>query len=132
MRYTYNKQGDTVKKSRGEKLAESSTLSAADNHTPLEIWEVSLDDSTIKFFKPFFILPTVLDEGTSGECYFVECPEVGISAVGVDFDELRRCLHSDIRIMWKRVVRKPDNELLPEDRTIKRRFLELAWEINNE
>jgi predicted RNase H-like HicB family nuclease len=112
-------------------LAGNSTLSVADSQTPLEIWEVTLDDSTIKFFKPLFILPTVLDADTTEECYFAECPEIGVSAVGVDIDELISCLHSDIRIMWKRIVRKPDNELLPADRTIKRRFLELAWETND-
>ena len=112
-------------------LAGASTLPAVDDQTPLEIWEVMLDDSTIKFFKPLFILPTVLDAGTEEECYFAECSEIGVSAVGVDLNELISCLHSDIRIMWKQVVQKPDSKLLPEDRTIKRRFLELAWETND-
>jgi hypothetical protein len=62
---------------------------------------------------------------------YAEFPEVGVSAVGVDFEELRSCLHSDIQMTWKRVFREPVNELTPKDNAIRQRFLELAEEISN-
>jgi len=99
---------------------------------PLEIWEVMFDDSTIKFFEPLLIEPKILDRGTSGECYFAECPEIGISAVGIDIEELSSCLRSDIRMTWRRIVRKRDNNLTPNDRAMKRRWLEIAEEVNDE
>jgi len=110
-----------------------STSSAIDNQNDLEIWEVPFDDETIiKFIHgPLCIRPTILDEGTAGECYFAEDPEIGISAVGVDIDELWRCLHSDIRMTWKRVCRKQNGELTPKDKVIRRRLLKLAEEISN-
>jgi hypothetical protein len=98
---------------------------------PFEIWEVMLDNSTIKFFKPLIVQPTILDRGTSGECYSAEYPELDLSAVGVSLDELMSCFRSDIRITWKRVVQKKDTELAPNARTIKRRFLECAEEVCN-
>jgi hypothetical protein len=114
------------------KLAGISTSSVTESQTPLEIWEVLLDSSTIKFNVPLLISPTILDKGTSEECYFAELPEIGISAVGVDIDELRSCLHSDIRMTWKRVFRKPISKLTPKDAAIRQRLLELTEEINNE
>jgi len=115
------------------KLAGISISSAIDSQDYLEIWEVPLDDATtIKFVHgPFRVLPTILDEGTAGECYFAEDLETGISAVGVDVDELRRCLHSDIRMTWKRVCRKQSSELTSKDKVIRQRLLKLAEEISN-
>jgi len=100
---------------------------------PLEIWEVTLDEATIIKFTdcPLCFRPAILDEGTVGECYFAEDPEIGISAVGVDIDELQRCLHSDIRMTWKRVFRNPVSKLTPKDTVIRRRLLKLAGEISN-
>jgi len=109
-------------------MAENSVQSVAEG---VEIWEVMLDNSTIKFNDRFVIPCTVLDKGTAEECLFAEFPEVGVSAVGVDFEELRSCLHSDIRMTWKRVFQTPDNKLTLEDKAIKQRFLELAEEISN-
>ena len=107
------------------------TSSTVNNQTSLEIWEVILNNSSIKFFKPLLVVPTLLDQGTPGECYFAECPEIGLSAVGVDLEELSSCLRSDIRMTWKRIVQTHDNELSSHDRNIKRRFLELAEEIHD-
>jgi len=114
------------------KLTGISASSATDSQDHLEIWWVELDNSTIKFNEPLLIPLEILDGGTDEECYFAEFPEIGISAVGVDFDELRSCLRSDIRMTWKRVFQKPESELTPNDRAIKRRFLELAEEIGGE
>ena len=115
------------------KLVETSVSAVVDSPTPLEIWEVSLDDSTtIKFNERLLVPFTVLDEGTTGECYFAELKEIGISAVGVDLGELRSCLHSDIRMTWKRVFTKSTDKLTPKDRDIRQRFRKLAEEISIE
>ncbi|MGL6226904.1 MAG: hypothetical protein ACRC10_09820 [Thermoguttaceae bacterium] len=98
---------------------------------PVEIWEVMLDDATIKFFEPLVLQPVILDRGTPGECCFAENSSLDISAVGVDEEELASCLRSDIRMTWKRVMRQPDAALSSFDRTIKARFLERAEEIEN-
>ena len=110
------------------KLVRNSAQSVA---VCVEIWEVILDDVSIKFNERISIPITVLDKGTEEECLFAEYPEIGVSAVGIDFEELRSCLHSDIRLMWKRVFQRPDGELSLKDKAIKQRFLELAEEISN-
>lgn len=97
---------------------------------PFEIWEVLLDNSTIKFHSPLILTPVILDAGTPGECFFVEHPALDISAVGIDREELLSCLRSDIRMTWKRVVQKRDNELSHEDLTTKRNFLGIAEEVD--
>ena len=114
------------------KLTGISVSSITDKSDCIEIWWVELDNSTIKFNEPLLIPLTILDSGTDEECYFAELPEIGISAVGVDFDELRSCLRSDIRMTWKRVFKKSENELTSNDKAIRRRFLELAEEISEE
>ena len=98
---------------------------------PFEIWEVMLDNSTIKFFKPLIVQPEVLDRGTPEQCYCADYHEIDVSAVGVSLDELSSCLRSDIRMTWKRIVRKRDDELSSEDRAIKQRFLEIAEEVSD-
>ena len=98
---------------------------------PFEIWEVMLDDSTIKFNEPLAIKPRILDQGTSGECFYAEYPELDVSAVGVDLDELLSCLRSDIRMNWKRIVQKRTNELSVHEQRVKQRWLEIAEEIND-
>ena len=113
-------------------LTETTALSATDNQDLLEVWLVELDNSTIKFNEPLLIPPVVLDHGTAEACYFAEFPELGISAVGIDIEELQSCLRSDIRMTWKRVFHRSENELTPNDMAIKKRFLELAEEICNE
>ena len=93
---------------------------------PFEIWEVMLDNSTIKFFEPLAIKPTILDRGTPGECFYAECPELDVSAVGVDLDELLSCLRSDIRMNWKRIVQKRTDELTVNEQRTKKRWLAIA------
>ena len=112
-------------------LVEKSGLLTANGQSLLEIWDVSLGNSTIKFHEPFFVPYTVLEKGTAEECFFAEFQEVGISAVGVDIEELRSCLHSDIRMTWERVFRKSVSELTQKDKAIKQRFLEFVQEISN-
>jgi hypothetical protein len=100
---------------------------------PFEIWEVPLDHATIKFFEPLIVQPKVLPPEEPGDrTYFtVDVPELDLSAVGISLDELESCLRSDIRMTWKRVVQKHNDELTPNTRTIKRRFLEIAEEVDN-
>lgn len=98
---------------------------------PFEIWEVPLDNATIKFRKPLVLTPQILDRGTPGECLFAENTDLDLSAVGVDREELLSCLRSDIRMTWKRIAQKHDNELIPEDRELKHRLLEAAEEVND-
>jgi hypothetical protein len=112
-------------------LTETTALSATDNQDHLEVWLVELDNSTIKFNEPLLIPPVVLDQGTTEACYFAEFPELGISAVGIDIEELQSCLRSDIRMTWKRVFSKSENELTQKDRAIRLKFLELAEEVND-
>ena len=95
---------------------------------PLEV--VPTDHSIIKFGTPLLIPVEILDKGTPQQCYFVELKEIGVSAVGVDIEELYSCLHSDIRMTWKRVCHKPKRTLTPEDKEIRRQFRKLAEEIN--
>ena len=99
--------------------------------SPFEIWEVMLDNATIKFFKPFHVQPKILDAGTSAQCYCADCPKLDLSAVGVSLDELSSCIRSDIRMTWKRIVRKPDSELTSKDRIIKKQWLKIAEEYTN-
>jgi len=96
---------------------------------PFEIWEVPLDDSTIKFNEPLIVKPAILDRGTPEECFCAECPELDISAAGVDIDELSSCLRSDIRMTWKRVLQKQNNKLTAKELAVKRRFLKIAEEV---
>jgi len=112
-------------------LTETSASSATGSQDHLEVWLVELDNSTIKFNEPLLIPPVVLDQGTAEECYSAEFPELGVSAVGIDIEELQSCLRSDIRMTWKRVFCKPENELTPNDRAIRLKFLELAEEVND-
>ena len=98
---------------------------------PFEIWEVPFGDSTIRFFEPLVVTPTVLDKDTSAECFCAEYPELDLSAVGISLEELNSCVRSDIRMTWRRIVRKGNNELTPKEQAVKRRFLEMAEEVND-
>ena len=118
-------------------LTQDFPLSATDNHTmlaPFEIWEVMLDDSTIKFFEPLMVQPEVLPPEEPGDPAYwtVDVPKLDLSAVGISLEELESCVRSDIRMTWKQVVRKRNNELTPHDRTIKQRWLEIAEEVGDE
>ena len=99
---------------------------------PFEIWSVTLDDdTTIKFHEPLVVEPRILDQGTSGECFCAECPELDLFAVGVDLDELLSCLRSDIRMTWKSIVQKHANVLTVDERRVRQQWLDIAEEIND-
>jgi hypothetical protein len=101
---------------------------------PFEIWEVMLNDSTIKFHKPLMVQPEVLlpEEPGDPSYWTVDVPELDLSAVGVSLDELGSCVRSDIRMTWKRIVQRGDNDLTPSEQAVRRRFLEIAEEVRDE
>ena len=101
---------------------------------PFEIWEVMLDQTTIKFHEPLIIQPEVLlpEEPDDPTYWTVDVPELDLSAVGISLEELGGCVRSDIRMTWKRIVQKRNHELTPDEQKIKKRFIEIAEEINDE
>ena len=100
---------------------------------PFEIWEVMLDNSTIKFFEPLIVKPEILPPEEPGDPTYwtVDVPNLDLSTVGISLEELGSCVRSDLRMTWKRIVQKHDDELTPNDRTIKRCYLEIAEEVGD-
>ena len=106
---------------------------------PFEIWEVMLDNTTIKFFEPLVVNPETLPPEAPGDrTYFTaDVPELDISAIGISIEELMSCVRSDIRMIWKNCVRKDDARLTPHNRMFKQRWLSIAevlplWEVADE
>lgn len=101
---------------------------------PFEIWEILLDDSTIKFHQPLLLSPTYMphDEEEPGETQYLEIvkPELNIDVYGEDRRELLSALRSEISFVWRHLV-KSNNQTDPETNEIRRRYLELAEEIPN-
>ncbi|MDR0326957.1 MAG: hypothetical protein LBI05_01535 [Planctomycetaceae bacterium] len=99
---------------------------------PFEIWEVMLDNATIKFFKPLIVKPEILPPEEPGDPTYwtVDLPELDVSAVGISMEELMNCVRSDIRMIWKNCVRKDDSALTPKNRNIKRQYLLIAEEVD--
>jgi len=100
---------------------------------PFEIWEVMLDNATIRFFKPFYVQPVILrpEEPRDPTYWTADVPELDISAVGVSLEELSSCIRSDIRMTWNEIVRRHDSELTPNTRIIKKRWLKIAEECTD-
>ena len=69
---------------------------------PFEIWEVPLDDSTIKFHEPLVLTPKRIS--ADGGFWVIEQPELGLSAFGSDHESLWDCVQSCIRMAWKEYV----------------------------
>ena len=105
---------------------------------PFEIWEVLLDDSTIKFHEPLVLEPVPLPDDPEEPCkpgennyLLVECPELNISTAADNRDDLLEFVHSDIRFAWRRIVRADEKRLDPKSRIIKKCYLALAEEIDS-
>jgi hypothetical protein len=100
---------------------------------PFEIWEVMLDNSTIKFFKPLILNPVRVspdpDEPDNEEYWIVEVPELMISTFGHEYHSIWSGVLSDIRDAWKHIVSLPDDSLSPNGKKIKQRYLALAEEV---
>jgi len=99
---------------------------------PFEIWEILLDNTTIKFHEPLILKPEILPPEEPGDPAYwtVDFPDLDISAVAIDRSELLSCVRSDIRMTWENCVRKNDASLTSKNRAIKQRFLAIAEEIN--
>jgi len=109
-----------------------SVATATDILAPFEIWEILLDDSTIKFYEPLVLEPEILPPEEAGDPFYwtVDVPDLDISAVAINRSELISCVRSDIRMIWDNCVRKDDRFLTPKNRIIKQRYLSMAEEVD--
>ena len=95
---------------------------------PFEIWEVMLDNSTIKFFEPLIVQPEILPLEEPGDPTYltVDVPELNISAHGLTRQELWECVLGDIRFNWTEYACEDDCKLVPLARSIKNTYLAVA------
>ncbi len=109
-----------------------STAKKTDLLAPLEIWEVLLDNATIKFRKPLVLKPKVLPPEEPGDQTYltVEYPELGIFAFGVDREDLWNCVQSCIRVIWKEYVCEEDCKLAPLAKSFKEAYLAIAEAVD--
>ena len=95
-----------------------------------EIWEVMLDNSTIKFHKPLVLVPTRMphdpDEPGDVEYWEVIRDDLGIDVYAKTHDDLMEALHSNIRMNWKHYVLAPDDRISSGARAIKLALLDVA------
>jgi hypothetical protein len=117
------------------------TLPSIDVLAPFEIWEVQIGESVIKFYQPLILIPYWLEDDPNdpddppitGKNYLgVECPELDLSAFGSNRRELWQCICGDIRAVWERCVRIPDDKLSSANREVKQNYLSIAEEIRDE
>ena len=101
---------------------------------PLEIWEVSLDDATIKFHQPLVLTPTWMaddpDEPSNDEYLQIICPELNIDVWGKDRDDLLEAVMMDIRFVWNHIVLEADEKLDAPSKIIKRNHLAIAEAVD--
>jgi len=100
----------------------------------VEIWEVMLDNSTIKFHKPLVLTPTLMpddpDEPEDTEYLQVDDPKLAISSFGMDIEELESAIRSDIRFAWRHFVLADDSQLTPDAKAIKENYLAIAEAVD--
>ena len=101
---------------------------------PFEIWEVMLDNSTIKFFEPLLLKPVLIpnDASDDGEYWLVEVPELIISTFGTEHRSIQNGILSDIRDAWKHIVSLPDDRLSQNGKKVKQSYLAIAEEMFDE
>jgi hypothetical protein len=99
---------------------------------PVEIWEVMLDNSTIKFFEPLVVKPEILPPEEPGDKTYltVDVSKLAISSFGVNMEELESAIRSDIRFAWRHFVMADDNQLTSDANVIKKNYLALAEAID--
>jgi len=111
-----------------------STLHRPDVQTdllaPFEIWEVRLDQSTIKFFEPLVVQPVQIADNE--EYWLVDVPELMISTLGDEHRKIQNGVLSDIRDAWKHIVSLPDDRLSQNGKRIKQHYLAIAEEVCDE
>ena len=112
-----------------------------DSLAPIEISEVPIGETTIKFHQPLVLIPHWLEDDPNdpddppitGKNYLgVERPELDLSAFGANRRELWKCICGDVRAVWEHCVRLPDDKLSSANRTVKRNYLAIAEEIRYE
>jgi hypothetical protein len=102
-------------------------------HAPFEIWEVMLDNSTIKFFEPLILnLKLIPSDPNEREYCLVEVPELMISTLGEERREIQSGVLSDIRDAWKHIVSLPDDRLSQSGKRVKQNYLAIAEEVFDE
>ena len=97
---------------------------------PFEIWEVVLDNSTIKFFEPLILQPVRISRDE--EYWLVEVPELMISTFGDERRSVQSGVLSDIRDAWKHIVSLPDDRLSQNGKKVKQSYLAIAEEMFDE
>ncbi len=75
-------------------------------------------------------MPHDPDEPGDVEYWDVEMPELGLSAYGVDYEDLWDCVQSCIRMVWKEYVRENDCNLAPLAKAYKMAYLAIAEEVD--
>ena len=117
------------------------SIAQKDTLAPIEICDVPIGEATIKFHQPLILTPYWLEDDPNdpddppitGKNYLgVECPELDISAFGVNRRELWKCICGDVRAVWEHCVRLPDDKLSLAHRTVKQNYLAIAEEIRYE
>ena len=97
---------------------------------PFEIWEVLLDNATIKFHAPLVLQPEWLpddpDEPSEQKYLCVERPDLNISVFADNRDDLYEFVHSEIRFIWEHFVQADDSQLNRDTKAIKQVYLKLA------
>ena len=108
---------------------------------PFEIWEIQLGNRTIKFFEPLLLTPFWLEDDrdepddppvTKREYLGVEHPDLEIFANGTNRRELWNSICGDVRSAWLHFVRAEPDRLSPHGARIKKNYLRIAEEVDNE
>ncbi len=115
-------------------MSQSHETNAKTELAPFEIWEVMLDNSTVKFREPLVLTPTRMhhdsDEPGDVEYWEVVDRRLAIDVYAETVDELIEAVHSAIRIAWRVFVRVPDDRLIPATKRIQQNYLAIAEEID--
>jgi len=111
-----------------------STINQIDVLAPFEIWEIPFGNRTIKFFEPLLLEPEYMphDPDEPGDVEYLEvvCPKLNIDVYADNRKDLKEFLYSEIGFIWQHIVLANDSLLDAESRAIKRRYLEIAEEID--
>ncbi len=97
---------------------------------PLEIWEVLLDNSSIKFHKPLVLVPQYIphdpDEPSEKEYLEIVRPELNIDVYADNRDDLLEFVHSEIRFIWRHFVQADESKLNRDTKAIRQTYIGLA------
>jgi hypothetical protein len=111
-------------------MLKTKNIAETTSFAPLEIWEVLLDNATVKFHQPLILTPTLMpddpEEPDDEEYLQIICPELNIDVWAENQEDLLEIVHSEIRFVWKHIVLQDDGKLDAKSKTIKRNHLALA------